>query len=155
MNGAFEKNPLIQSGQSLLVSESPVEQAFPIRQDLTSLCEGIGSFKYNHRHAHRRGHLQVYINIYARKMQAISHNIAARRKYFWDGKSHFFAHFFASAPSFLKTMTYNSKISPVSNSPRYSLMPFAARRRVLWSVRRGFFFRIHRLFRGGVCRHRL
>lgn len=103
-NGAFEKNPLIQSGQSLLVSESPVEQAFPIRQDLTSLCEGIGSFKYNHRHAHRRGHLQTYITIYAGKMQVISHNIATCRKYFWDCKSHFLA----SAPSFLKTMTYHS-----------------------------------------------
>ena len=58
-NGAFEKNPLNQSGQSLLVSESPVGQAFPIRQDLTSLYEGIGSFKYNHRLVHRRGHLHI------------------------------------------------------------------------------------------------
>jgi len=37
-------------------------------------------------------------------MQVISHNIAAWRKYFWDCKSHFFA----GAPSFLKTMTYHS-----------------------------------------------
>ena len=43
---AFEKNPLLPSGQSLLVSESPIEQAFPIHQDLISLSTGIGSFKH-------------------------------------------------------------------------------------------------------------
>ena len=41
---AFEENPLLQGGQPLLMSESPIDWAFPVHQDLASLRTGIGSF---------------------------------------------------------------------------------------------------------------
>jgi len=51
----FEQNPVFQSGQPLLVPESPDMQAFSRWQGLASLNMGIGFFKSYFQHQHRRG----------------------------------------------------------------------------------------------------
>jgi len=51
----FEKNPLVQSGQPLLISRNPGWQAYPALEGLASQFMGIGSSNIAYRNEHGRG----------------------------------------------------------------------------------------------------
>lgn len=57
----YFKEPFNSKWAVFLASDSPVRQALPIRQGLTSPNKGIGSSNVNNQYVHRRGNLAIYL----------------------------------------------------------------------------------------------